>query len=71
MSSNAYYTSGSQPWKHGGPPKINGNTVKLGYNENSVITNKHLGKIGNFSTQMNPVITNKNVRSRAARYNRV
>ncbi len=38
------------------------NTVKLGYNElgyyeHSVITNKFLGKIGYFSTQMNPVIT--------------
>ncbi len=32
-------------------------TVKLGYNEHSVITNKFLGKIGHFSTQMNPIIT--------------
>ncbi len=36
-------------------------TVKLGYNElgyseHLVITNKFLGKIGHFSTQMNPVI---------------
>ncbi len=38
---------------------------------NSVITNKYLGKIGHFSTQMNPVITNKNGRSRAVRYNRL
>ncbi len=37
---------------------------------NSVITNNFLGKIGHFSAQMNPVITNKNGRSRA-RYTRV
>ncbi len=30
---------------------------ELGYNEHSVITNKFLGKIGHFTTQMNPVIT--------------
>jgi hypothetical protein len=30
---------------------------ELGYNEHSVITNKFLGKICHFSTQMNPVIT--------------
>jgi hypothetical protein len=30
---------------------------ELGYNEHSVITNKHLDKIGQFTTQMNPVIT--------------
>ncbi len=29
---------------------------ELGYNEHSVITNKFLGKIGHFTTQMNPVI---------------
>ncbi len=29
----------------------------LGYNEHLVITNKFLGKIGHFTTQMNPVIT--------------
>jgi hypothetical protein len=30
---------------------------ELGYNEHSDITNKFLGKIGHFTTQMNPVIT--------------
>jgi hypothetical protein len=30
---------------------------ELGYNEHSVITNKFLGKIGHFTTQMTPVIT--------------
>ncbi len=44
---------------------------ELGYNEYSVITNKYFGKIGRFTTQMNPVITNKYGRSRAVRYNRV
>jgi hypothetical protein len=44
------------------------------YNEhsvktNTVIMNKFLGKIGHFSTHMNPVITNKNGRSLAVRYN--
>ncbi len=38
---------------------------------NSVITYKFLSKIGHISTKINPVITNKNVRSRAVRYNRV
>ncbi len=43
---------------------------------NSVLTNKFLGKIGYFSTQINPVIANpcyneKNVRPRAVRYIRV
>ncbi len=56
--------------------KIKRTTVKLGYNElgyneHSVITNKFLDEIGHFTTQMNPVITNKNGRSRAVRYNRV
>ncbi len=36
-----------------------------------VITNRFLGQIGHFSTQMNPVITDVNGRSRAIRYNRV
>ncbi len=56
--------------------------MKLGYNEHSVITNsvvnahsvitnRFLGQIGYYSTQINPVITNKNGRSRAVRYNRV
>jgi hypothetical protein len=40
-------------------------------NEHSVITNRFLVQIGYNSTQMNPVITNKNDRSRAVRYNRV
>ncbi len=30
---------------------------ELGYNEYSVITNKFLDKIGDFSTQMNSVVT--------------
>jgi hypothetical protein len=34
------------------------NTLKLGYNEHSVITNNFLSKIGHISTQINPVITN-------------
>jgi hypothetical protein len=40
------------------------NTVKLGYNEHSVvnehsvITNRFLSQIGKLSTQINPVITN-------------
>ncbi len=51
-------------------------TVKLGYNEHSVITNKYLGKIGHFSTQIYPVITKpgyteRNGRSRVVLYNRV
>ncbi len=29
---------------------------ELSYNEHSVLTNKYLGKLGHFSTQMNPVI---------------
>jgi hypothetical protein len=33
-------------------------TVKLGYNEHSVITNRFLSQIGYFDTQINPVITN-------------
>ncbi len=32
--------------------------MKLGYNEHSVITNIFLGKIGHFTNQINPVITN-------------
>jgi hypothetical protein len=40
-------------------------------NEHSVITKRYLGQIGHFTTQMNPVITNKNGRSRGVRYNRV
>jgi hypothetical protein len=56
-------------------------TVKLGYNElgfnnsvvneHSVITNLFSSQIGYFSTHINPVITNKNGRSRAVRCNRV
>ncbi len=33
-------------------------TVKLGYNEHSVVTNRFIDQIGYFSTQINPVITN-------------
>ncbi len=52
------------------------NTVKLGYNElgyneHSVKTNIFLSQIGHISTQINPVITNRNGCSRAVRYNRV
>ncbi len=35
------------------------------------VTNRCLGQTGNFSTQINPVITTKNGRSRVVRYNRV
>jgi hypothetical protein len=45
-------------------------------NEHFAITNRFLGQIGHFSTQINSVITNPscnelNCRSRAVRYNRV
>ncbi len=40
-------------------------------NEHSVIANRILGLIGYISTQINSLITNKNGRSRAVRYNRV
>ncbi len=46
-------------------------TVKLGYNEHSVITTRFLSQIGHFSAQINPNITNNSVRSRAVRYSRV
>ncbi len=38
--------------------------------EHSVITNRFSGQIGHFTTLNNPVIANKNGRSRAFRYNR-
>ncbi len=31
--------------------------LKLGYDEHSVITNRFLGQIGQFSAQINPVVT--------------
>ncbi len=37
--------------------------------KHSVITNRFLSQIGYFSTQIKPVITNKNGRSQAVRYN--
>ncbi len=40
-------------------------------NEHLVITNRFLGQNGHFRIQINPVITNKNGRFRAVRYNRV
>ncbi len=40
-------------------------------NEHSVITNRFLGQIGHFTTQINTVITNKNGKSQAVRYNRI
>jgi hypothetical protein len=43
-------------------------TMKLGYNEHAVITNRFLSQIGYFKTQINPVITNKNSWPRAVRY---
>ncbi len=46
-------------------------TMKLGYNEHSVIPNIILSHIGHFSSQINLVITNTNGRSRAVRYKRV
>ncbi len=51
-------------------------TVKLGYNEHLVITNKYLCKIGYLSSQMNPFRTKpgyneQSGRSQAVRYNQV
>ncbi len=40
-------------------------------NEHSVIMNRFYGQIGHFTSQINPVITNKIGRSRAVHYNRV
>ncbi len=41
-------------------PFLGGNKsiVKFGYNEHSVVMNRFLSRIGHFSTQINPVITN-------------
>ncbi len=46
-------------------------TVKLVNNEHLVITDKFLSQIGYLSSQINPVITSKNGRSRAVSYSRV
>ncbi len=46
------------------------NTVRFGYNELGY-SEQFLRQIGHFSTQINRVITNKNVLSCAVRYNRV
>jgi hypothetical protein len=43
-------------------------TVKLGYNEHSVIANRFLSRFGYFNTQINSVITYKNGWFRAFRY---
>ncbi len=41
---------------------------ELGYNEHSVITNKFLSQIGNFTTQINPYITNPGYNEQQDRY---
>jgi len=49
---------------------VNANTVTLGYNEHSVITNEYFGPKSQFSTKIEPVITNEFGWSQALHYNR-